>query len=292
MSNAKEPSYAVSRNLAAGSLAGAISKTFVAPLERTRMLKQTGASQGTILQTISTIVRNEGILGLWRGNVVNMVRIIPARGVLFASNDIYKDLLKDRFPTTDDPENTPFWMLFSSGGLAGMTSIIATYPLDCARTRLAGRLVTDKSAVWSAKSTSVLLCLKTMAKEEGIRSWYRGIGPTLLGALPYEGIKFSVYGFTTKHMFDKNSIHGKLASGAIAGCMAGFVMFPNDTVRKLMQIGPAPGEPPFRNAVECWVRTYRAAGAKRFYRGVFPYMLRIAPGSAIQFTVYESLKTR
>ena len=32
-----------------------------------------------------------------------------------------------------------------------------------------------------------------MAAREGFGSWYRGVTPTLLGALPYEGIKFSVF---------------------------------------------------------------------------------------------------
>jgi hypothetical protein len=76
--------------------------------------------------TLRTIVDTEGVLGLWRGNVINVMRIFPARGVLFAANDFYKALFKDMLPTTEDPEHTPFWMLFSSGGMAGMTSVIAT----------------------------------------------------------------------------------------------------------------------------------------------------------------------
>src|SRR5690606_6207118 len=114
---------------------------------------------------------NEGMLGLWRGNIINVMRIIPARGVLFASNDLYKELMKDRFPTTDDPENTPFWMLFSSGGLAGITAILATYPLDVARTRLTGRIVENTHA-WKPHTTSVTVCLARMFREEGLRSWY------------------------------------------------------------------------------------------------------------------------
>ena len=280
----------LSWNLALGGFAGAIAKTAVAPLERLRILKQTGGSNASMVDTVKAITGSEGILGLWRGNVVNVMRIVPAKGVLFASNDLYKSLMKDRFPTTEDPENTPFWMLFSSGGLAGMTAIIATYPLDVARTRLAGRIVTGEHA-WTAKTTSVTMCLRRMFHEEGLRSWYRGIGPTLLGALPYEGIKFSVYGYLTKHYFDKGNVWEKLLAGAVAGCSAGGFMFPNDTVRKLLQIRhPADGGLPFKSALDCWRRTYRSEGVHRFYRGVVPYMLRIAPASAIQFSVYESLK--
>jgi hypothetical protein len=280
----------ISWNLLIGGFAGAIAKTIVAPLERLRILKQTGGASGTMVGTAREITASEGVLGLWRGNIVNVMRIIPAKGVLFASNDFYKSLMKDRFPTTDDPENAPFWMLFSSGGLAGITAIIATYPLDVARTRLSGKIVTNEKA-WTVQTTSVTMCLKRMAQEEGLRSWYRGIGPTLLGALPYEGIKFSVYGELTKNYFDKGNVWEKLMAGAIAGCAAGAFMFPNDTVRKLLQMQtPIDGGPPFKSALDCWKRTYKNEGITRFYRGVFPYMLRIAPGSAIQFAVYETLK--
>ena len=33
--------------------------------------------------------------GLWRGNTVNMLRMIPNKGVLHATNDLYKDLTRN-----------------------------------------------------------------------------------------------------------------------------------------------------------------------------------------------------
>lgn len=281
----------MSKNLVMGGVAGGVAKTIVAPLERLRLLKQTGAVTTTMLETTRTIIKNEGVLGMWRGNVINVMRVVPARGVLFASNDFYKTLFKDNLPVSDDPEHTPFWMLFSSGGMAGMTAIIATYPLDVARTRLAGRVVASGEKTWSAKTTSVSMCLRTMLKEEGFRSWYRGIGPTMMGALPYEGIKFSVYGTLTTKVFPRDSLAGKLVAGGLAGVCAGCILFPNDTVRKLMQVRyPKNGGPAYTSAWDCWKRTYREEGAARFYRGLTPYMIRMAPSSAIQFAVYESLR--
>lgn len=284
-------SLGVSKNLLMGGVAGGVAKTIVAPLERLRLLKQTGAVTTSMRDTFKTIVSNEGVLGLWRGNVINVIRVVPARGVLFASNDFYRALFKGRLPVSADPEHTPFWMMFSSGGLAGMTAIIATYPLDVARTRLAGRVVHQGEKTWSAKTTSVSVCLKDMAREEGIKSWYRGIGPTMMGALPYEGIKFSVYGTLTTQVFPKDSIVGKLVAGGLAGVCAGAVLFPNDTVRKMMQIRtPQSGTRPYSSAWDCWKRTYQEHGVQRFYRGIVPYLIRMAPSSAIQFAVYETLR--
>ena len=36
-----------------------------------------------------------GLRGLWRGNTVNMLRMIPNKGVLHATNDLYKDFARN-----------------------------------------------------------------------------------------------------------------------------------------------------------------------------------------------------
>ena len=65
------------------------------------------------------------------------------------------------------------------------------------------------------------------------------MGPTILGALPYEGIKFTTYGLLDRHdplnLKEDSKIVHKLVSGALAGSAAGIFMFPNDTVRRLLQ---------------------------------------------------------
>ena len=187
-----------------------------------------------------------------------------------------------------------------------MTAIIATYPMDVARTRLAGILRHDAQQTSdgaSSRAPGMTRLMFRMAREEGLRSWYRGVGPTLLGALPYEGIKFAMYGilmdkYAAHYHHDKSTIP-KLLCGAIAGTVAGLAMFPNDVVRKLLQMdgyantdSRPDGSPPFRSAWDCWKRVYAEHGIARFYRGVVPYLLRLVPGSAIQFGAYETLKDK
>lgn len=82
----------------------------------------------------------------------------------------------------------------------------------------------------------------------------------------------------------------KLLSGGIAGVAAGVVMFPNDTVRRLMQMqGHNGSEIKYTSAWNCWVTVYREEGLQRFFRGAWPYMLRMLPNSAIQFATYNVL---
>jgi hypothetical protein len=74
------------------------------------------------------------------------------------------------------------------GGIAGVTSVVGTYPLDITRTRLS-----IQSASFAAlknkpkdKLPGMWPTMVTMFKEEGgIRALYRGIIPTVAGVAPY-----------------------------------------------------------------------------------------------------------
>lgn len=198
----------------------------------------------------------------------------------------------------------PTWMSFAAGSLAGMTASTMTYPLDVARTRIAGKFLHGAGHL---REKSGLLMLLHMARKEGMMSWYRGIGPTLLGAVPYEGLKFmsfDVYNSLLLGWVEENTerrsavverrkkVGVKLVCGALAGATAGCVLYPNDTVRRLLQIqGTRGAEKVYSSALDCWRKTYASGGIRRFYRGIVPYLIRMAPNSAIQFGTYEYLKS-
>mmetsp|Transcript_5194 Transcript_5194/g.9892 ORF Transcript_5194/g.9892 Transcript_5194/m.9892 type:complete len:83 (+) Transcript_5194:2-250(+) len=76
----------------------------------------------------------------------------------------------------------------------------------------------------------------------------------------------------------------------MAGSTAGFIMYPNDTVRRLLQMQEKGANMQYRSAADCYVQVYKTQGIRRFYRGVGPYLLRMVPNAAIQFGCYESFK--
>lgn len=77
----------LSRRMVCGGLAGMIAKTATNPLERIKMLSQTGEHGATakkggagktgIMDLYKSIIRNEGIIGLWAGNGANLLRVFP-----------------------------------------------------------------------------------------------------------------------------------------------------------------------------------------------------------------------
>jgi hypothetical protein len=272
----------------------------------------------TPLQLYKSIIQNEGILGLWAGNGANLLRVFPAKSIVFSSNDFYRGVSSRLYfgtTATDDDvahndnnnkqRQLPWALSFLSGGLAGMTASAATYPLDLARGRITGKLAGPggKKHYKGIVNTVVIT-----AKEEGVRALYKGITPTLLGAMPYEGIKFGTVGLL-EWAFPKkttsndnvegeeeggllsNNITRKIVFGGAGGVSAGLLTYPNDTIRRLLQLQGSKGTTErFEGYFDCLRKTYAKYGIERFYRGAFINIVRMAPNTAIQFGSYELLK--
>jgi len=123
---------------------------------------------------------------------------------------------------------------FLAGSLTGIVSTAATYPMDFVRTRMA--IEVDPNA-----QKSIVHAVKNIYKNEGIKAFYHGIGPSLIGIMPYHGVGFGMY-----HMLKGNLIETHpewrqskvfdFLFGSIAGLGAQLVAYPFDVVRKKMQV--------------------------------------------------------
>jgi hypothetical protein len=271
-----------------------LKRTATNPLERIKMLSQTGEHGGahSIVGLYKDILRNEGWRGLWAGNGANLLRVFPAKAVVFSSNDFYKSLMR-KLTGQSEHEALSVSSSFLAGGSAGMTASALTYPLDFARGRISGKLaVSGKKAYGGILQTMMLT-----VKDEGVRALYKGVTPTLMGAMPYEGIKFGTVGIL-EQIFPKSStdesssqVLRKMLFGGLGGVMAGLITYPNDTVRRLLQLQGSRGtQHEFTGYLDCVGQTYRAHGIPRFYRGLTINMIRMAPNAAVQFGSYELLK--
>lgn len=283
----------MTRRMVCGGLAGMIAKTATNPLDRIRMLAQTGEHGGAngVYELYRNIIQHEGVLGLWAGNGANLLRVFPAKAVVFSSNDFYKQLLRQlSYTPSDQPLSSG--LSFIAGGMSGMTATAVTYPLDLARGRITGKLAAARNQKqYSGIITTVILTVK----DEGFFALFRGMTPTLLGAMPYEGIKFGTVGFM-EIIFplgegEKPTPMRKMLFGGMGGLMAGLITYPNDTVRRLLQLQGSRGtSAQYSGYWDCVVQTYRNHGIGRFYRGIGINLIRMAPNTAVQFGTYELLK--
>lgn len=176
----------VGKNLWCGAVAGAVSRTCTAPLDRLKMVMQAGGGVGGGFQgkfalrgALKDIYRDGGWKAFWRGNGTNVMKIMPESGVKFMAYDI----AKNAFCT--DKADPKFAERFLAGSVAGFTSQFVIYPMDIVKTRLA---ISQKG-----QYRGIYDCLVKTIQREGTFAVYKGLGPALFGIMPAVGIDMAVY---------------------------------------------------------------------------------------------------
>lgn len=146
-----------------------------------------------MLGTAKTIVRQDGLIGMYRGLSPMLLGYLPTWAVYMT---IY-DRTKDRFYRNGwhkDPRDLYLSRVYSSV-FAGACSTIATNPIWVIKTRMMSQV--SRSASKSARAApwhynSTLDAAQKMYKSEGIRAFYSGLAPALLG-LTHVAIQFPLY---------------------------------------------------------------------------------------------------
>ncbi|GAB4837785.1 hypothetical protein Ancab_002647, partial [Ancistrocladus abbreviatus] len=69
------------RRLISGAVAGAVSRTAVAPLETIRTHLMVGSCGHSTTEVFHNIMKTDGWKGLFRGNLVNVIRVAPSKAI-------------------------------------------------------------------------------------------------------------------------------------------------------------------------------------------------------------------
>ncbi|KAH7164252.1 solute carrier family 25 member 42 [Fusarium sp. MPI-SDFR-AT-0072] len=269
----------------AGGVAGAVSRTVVSPLERLKILMQIqsvgrDAYKLSVGKALSKMWKEEGWRGFMRGNGTNCIRIVPYSAVQFSSYNFYKRNIFENYPGAD---LAPITRLIC-GGIAGITSVFLTYPLDIVRTRLSiqsasfaelGNRPDKLPGMW----TTLVQMYKT---EGGMSALYRGIIPTVAGVAPYVGLNFMVYESVRKYLTPEGEQNPnatrKLLAGAISGAVAQTCTYPFDVLRRRFQINTMSGMGYQYKGITDAIRVIvMQEGIKGLYKGIVPNLLKVAP---------------
>lgn len=244
--------------------------------------------KGTFL-TLKTILREEGLTGLWKGNVPAEGMYLAYGGIQFlayrSATEAVEELTSNKLPGTA--------VSFIAGALAGTAATTATYPLDLLRTRFAAQ---GNDRIYN----SLLSSIRDIARVEGPTGFFRGLGAGIGQIVPYMGLFFALYESLKPALAGVSMPLDSLGSSdAIAGVLASMMsktaVFPLDTVRKRLQVqGPTRAKYVHKNipvydtgVIRTMTSIAAKEGVRSLYRGLTVGLFKAAPASAITMWTYE-----
>lgn len=216
------------------------------------------------------------------------MRVVPYMAITFVGFEEYRGVVREAMPGARVE-----LVNLMSGSAAGLTAVLATFPLDVVRARLA----LQQHGAIDVRYAGIADCLRKTAAGEGVGALYKGIGPAMLGVAPYAGIKFTAYemGKSAAAQVLGTSEEAlpaqvRVGCGAVAGLVAQTAVYPADVVRRRMQthIGR---DRPYASTTEALLRIAREEGVRRgLYRGLTLNYIKTLPNVAIYMSLYDYLK--
>lgn len=266
-----------SDNLATGFVAGILSRTLTCPLDVVKMILQTNSKELTFKRIVTDIYRKDGIAGFWRGNLLACCCNGPLTAVkYFVIDELAWKIGKGK--------HIPSETRYLIGAIAGILSQSVCYPLD---------LILTRTTVHPDMYHNFFQATAKIVKEDGIFGLWHGLGPTIAGAVVYEGSQFLVSGGFKQFYTQKE---GKVAAwrnlliGACAGAVSQTIAFPFDVMRRRMMIVNEQGENLHSTYIGCFKTILKNEGVKGFYKGVNVNLIKVIPYAALQYTINEELK--
>ena len=318
MNNRKYNKYDNIINIGSSMISAIVNKTTIAPLERIKILQQSEnfynnfrhksknknsynkyrfTNYNSVYNSLRYIYNNEGVYGLYKGNFINICRVLPSYILKFPLNEIgtkyfirYKYLNKyfnkDINVSKEDIkiiENNLRLMYHEKlfvGIITGLTQITITYPLDFLRSRLS----LDKNML-KKYNNNLFQYTKYVFKTENINSFYKGFSISSLTYPIYVGLQFSLFNQFKEYDFNL------FISGALAGLIAQSIAFPGDVIKRHLQLnGVNNSVNKYKSVMDCIKYIYIKNGLSGFYTGIKVNIIKCIPGASIQFAVYDLCK--
>ncbi|KAF2719466.1 succinate/fumarate mitochondrial transporter-like protein [Polychaeton citri CBS 116435] len=295
----KKPASAAT-NLIAGGGAGMMEALACHPLDTikvrmqlSRRARQPGAKRRGFIKTGMEISRKETPLALYKGLGAVMTGIVPKMAIRFTSYEWYKQLLARQDGIIGGGAN------FTAGLAAGVTeAVLVVCPMEVIKIRLQGQYHSMADPLDIPKYRNAAHALYTVVKEEGVSALYRGVSLTALRQGTNQAANFTAYtelkDYIQKRRSDPTApLPGWQTAfiGLISGAVGPFSNAPIDTIKTRLQKTPAePGQTAVGRIVQIASQMWKQEGARAFWMGITPRVMRVAPGQAVTFSVYEYLK--
>lgn len=182
VANDNSTSLSIKQMATAGFISAIPTTLVTAPTERIKVVLQTSSKRGSFISAAKTIVKEGGILSLFKGSLATLARDGPGSALYFASYEVTKSYLNN-LNNQDNGNNVSVGNVCLAGGVAGMSMWIVVFPIDTIKTKL--------QAATNGKSQSMIAATKEIyITRGGMKGFFPGLGPALLRSFPANAATF------------------------------------------------------------------------------------------------------
>ncbi|KAI5286863.1 hypothetical protein KEM52_001836 [Ascosphaera acerosa] len=285
----------------AGVFSGVTKCTVGHPFDTIKVRLQTSSSARFAgpLDCVLQTVRNEGVLGMYKGMTPPLIGWMFMDSVMLGSLTLYRRLLLENLfgpalRRQGREEKLPWYGHGLAGMGAGATVSFIAAPVEHLKARLQIQYAARKQ---DRMYSSPIDCAARIYRAHGVRGVYRGLCSTLL---------FRSFFFCWWASYDLLTTffreHTTLSTPAInfwAGGLSAQVFwltsYPADIVKQRIMTDPlggslGDGTPRFRRWRDAAVAVGRdGGGARAYWRGFLPCFLRAFPANAMALVAFEGV---
>jgi len=230
-----------------------------------RLQTRTADSPRNLRSTFTHIIKNEGVLGLYSGISASLLRQMTYATVRFG---IYEEMKQHVGP------NPSFPLLVTMASVSGFAGGIAGNFADVLNVRMQNDTMLPVHERRNYKHA--VDGMFRMAREEGLKSWFRGWGPNSSRAAVQTASQLASYDVAKRLIMDYSNMGDtlptQLSASFLAGVTAATVTNPIDVIKTRMMSAKGNG-----SVLDLVMNMYKKDGIRWIVKGWVPSFLRLGP---------------
>ncbi|KAK2021872.1 mitochondrial carrier [Colletotrichum zoysiae] len=173
---------------------------FVRTSAAAKTASTTAATEATAASAVAAIAPRSGLINFYRGFTPTLLGMLPYAGMSFLTHDTAGDLLRHpsvaKWTTIPQPKDSPAgkaaplrsWAELLAGGVAGLVSQTASYPLEVIRRRMqVGGAVGDGHRLRIGETAAMIF------RERGVPGFFVGLTIGYVKVVPMAAVAFYTY---------------------------------------------------------------------------------------------------
>jgi len=192
----------ISHLFGCGVVAGMTTSLVSVPVEHTRIRMQLGNAPLSTFQCVIQIVKAYGMRGLYKGGVPTMWRDSVAFGIYFS---MYEWIKRKMLGDEQQQKKLNTGGVIFAGGLAGITLWLATFPIDMIKTKI------QADNLQRPSFKGMYDCFVKTYQTGGLKTFYKGLSPCLLRAVPVNGATFLAYETASQLLSSREDLFKKFS---------------------------------------------------------------------------------